>query len=85
MLKTIRGEDGTPYINLEDLMNEVLESKEELEGKLFGLDDNDDTDYEDDENFSSDNIEDRIDFLDKLYNSLKTIQQEYYKKMLGMK
>jgi len=77
MLKTIRGEDGKPYISLEDLMDEVKGSKEELESKLL------EDDFEEDE-FSVENIEDRIYFLKKLYGSLKEIQTEYYKKILGM-
>ena len=73
MLKTIRGDDGKPYISLEDLMEEVKTTRDELE-------DNINEEIEDD----IDNIEDRIEFLDKLYDSLKTIQSEYYKKILGM-
>jgi len=76
MLRTIKGEDGEPYLSLEDLMNEVQLSKNDLESKLNeGLDDDE---------FSVDNIEDRIDFLEKLYDSLKNMQTDYYKKMLGM-
>lgn len=72
MLKTIRGDDGKPYISLEDLMDEVKSTRDDLDEKLSeGLDD-------------IDNIEDRIDFLDKLYESLKNIQSEYYKKILGL-
>lgn len=77
MLKTIRGDDGKPYINLEDLMKEVIDSKEELEKKL-------DEGLSEDDDFTVENIEDRIDFLEKLYDSLKTIQSEYYKKILGI-
>ncbi len=72
MLKTIRGDDGKPYISLEDLMEEVDSTRKELEDKL-----NDDLVEE------IENVEDRIDFLDKLYDSLKNIQSEYYKKILG--
>ena len=76
MLRTIKGEDGEPYLSLEDLMNEVQLSKNDLESKLNeGLDDDE---------FSVDNIEDRIDFLEKLYDSLKNMQTDYYKKILGM-
>ena len=39
---------------------------------------------DDDDEFSVDNIEDRIDFLEKLYDSLKNMQTDYYKKILGM-
>ena len=78
MLKTMKGDDSKPYISLEDLMKEVLDSKDELEKKLSeGID-------EDEDEFTIENIEDRIDFLEKLYNSLKVIQSEYYKKILGM-
>jgi predicted translin family RNA/ssDNA-binding protein len=77
MLRTIKGDDGKPYISLEDLMYEVYLSKNDLESKLNeGLDDDDE--------FSVDNIEDRIDFLEKLYDSLKNMQTDYYKKILGM-
>jgi len=75
MLKTIRGGDGKPYISLEDFMSEVKETIEDLEEKLTT--DNDDND-------DNDSIEDRIDFLEKLYGSLKTTESEYYKKILGM-
>jgi len=73
MLKTMRGDDGKPYISLEDLMEEVKKTRDELDEKI--------TDGSDEE---IDNLEDRIDFLDKLYGSLKNIQSEYYKKILGM-
>ena len=77
MLRTIKGDDSKPYISLEDLMYEVYLSKNDLESKLNeGLDDDDE--------FSVDNIEDRIDFLEKLYDSLKNMQTDYYKKILGM-
>ncbi len=73
MLKTIRGGDGKPYISLEDFIYEIEDSILDLEDKLIS-DDNNDTE----------NIEDRIDFLEKLHESLKTTQSEYYKKILGM-
>ena len=77
MLKTIRGEDGKPYISLEDLIDEVEKNKIELEEKLDeGINENDD--------FTIENLEDRIDFLENLYEQLKTILSEYYKKILGM-
>jgi len=63
MLKTIKGDDGKPYISLEDLMEEVNDSKEDLESKLSELDE--------DSDFTSENIEDRIDFLENLFFSLK--------------
>lgn len=72
MLKTMTGGDGKPYISLEDFMDEVKDSILELEDKLISSDDN------------SENIEDRIDFLEKLYESLTSTQSDYYKKILGM-
>jgi len=72
MLKTIRGDDGKPYISLEDLMEEVKSTRDDLDETLReGLGE-------------IENIEDRIDFLEKLYDSLKNIQSEYYKKILGL-
>lgn len=72
MLKTIRGDDGKPYISLEDLMSEVKTTRDELDETLReGVPE-------------IENIEDRIDFLDKLYESLKNIRSEYYKKILGL-
>jgi len=73
MLKTIRGDDGKPYISLEDLMEEVKNTRDELNEKL-GEEIKDEPEK----------FEDRIDFLDNLYGSLKNIQSEYYKKILGM-
>jgi len=73
MLKTMRGDDGKPYISLEDLMEEVKNTRDELNEKI-----NEEVVDE------TENLEDRIDFLDKLYDSLKNIQSEYYKKILGM-
>lgn len=75
MLKTIKGDDGKPYISLEDLINEVTMTKQELENKL--LDENSQ------DGFSLENIEDRLDFLEKLHESLKSIESEYYKRILG--
>jgi len=72
MLKTMRGNNGKPYISLEDLMLEIKNTRDELDENLP-------EDIED-----IDNVEDKIDFLDKLYESLKNIQSEYYKKIIGM-
>ena len=77
MLNTIRGEDGKPYISLEDMMEEVKNSLNELREKL-------DSDLDEDD-ISSDMIESRIEFLNKLYESFKNIQQEYYKSLIGFK
>lgn len=77
MLKTIRGEDGKPYISLEDMMDEIKRSKQELKDKL-------DENLED-EDISPDMLESRIDFLDKLYDSFKAIQQDFYKQIIGLK
>lgn len=70
MLKTIRGDDGKPYISLEDMIQEVINSKNELESKL-------------NEDIPSESIEFRIEFLNKLYESFKQIEEEYYKQILG--
>lgn len=75
MLKTIRGDDGKPYISLEDLIGEI-------DSTIIELKDMSNKGIENDE-FTSDSIEDRIIFLKKLHESLKTIQSEYYKKILG--
>lgn len=77
MLRTIRGENGEPYISLSDLITDVKSSKEELEEQLVeGLDD--------DDTFSMESLEYRIEFLEKLHESFKNIQNEYYKKFLGL-
>lgn len=77
MLKTIRGEDGKPYISLEDMMDEIKRSKQELKDKL--------SDDLEEDGITPEMLENRIDFLDKLYESFKAIQQEFYKQIIGLK
>lgn len=77
MLRSIRGEDGKPYISLEDIINEIKQSKAELEKKL------DEAEF--DEDFTPEMLENRIELLDRLYESFKSVQQEFYKQIIGLK
>lgn len=68
-VKTLKGEDGRPYISLEDLIKEVEEAKK----------------YNDSNNITNNDIPETSNFINIVLKTLRNMEVEYYEKYLFKK
>ena len=69
-VRTLKGEDGRPYISLEDLIKEVEEAKKYNESN---------------NEFSNPDIPENQNFIDIVLKTLRNMEVEYYNKYLFKK
>jgi hypothetical protein len=68
-VRTLKGEDGRPYISLEDLIKEVEEAKK----------------YNDTNNITNNDIPETSNFINIVLKTLRNMEVEYYDKYLFKK